>query len=128
MARLEPRPTHTLGRATLPMNLPALAPLERRPTGSPVVGRRSSGAILGGSSAQCTTLGGWCLQRSLPQKRLGWSLALPRFAKDWGDMLRVGCGLCRKMLRVELLQVVEYQRMLQCVGLKPLRLGRGPES
>ena len=28
---------------------------------------------------------GWCLQRSLPVWRwLGWSLALPTFAKDWG--------------------------------------------
>jgi hypothetical protein len=51
------------------MNLPALAPLERRPTWSPVVGRRSSGAILGGSSAQCTALGGWSLQRSLPPEK-----------------------------------------------------------
>jgi hypothetical protein len=37
-------------------------------------------------------------------------------------MLRGGYGLCRPMLRVELLQVVDYQRMLQCVGLKG---GRG---
>ena len=38
-----------------------------------------------GSLAQCTTLGGWCLQRSLPRKRLGWSLALPNFANDCGE-------------------------------------------
>jgi hypothetical protein len=34
------------------------------------------------------------------------------------EMLRGSYGLCRQMLRVELLQVVEYQRMLRCVGSK----------
>ena len=40
-------------------------------------------------------------------------------------MFRLGVRLLRQMFRVGLMQVVEYQHLFQCVGLKPLRLGPG---
>jgi hypothetical protein len=35
-----------------------------------------------------------------------------------------GFGLCRPMFQIELMQVVDGQRLFQCVSLKPLRLWR----
>jgi DNA polymerase III alpha subunit/nucleotidyltransferase/DNA polymerase involved in DNA repair len=58
----------------LPMSLPAPASQERRPTTCDSVGRRSRGAIPGGSWAQCAPLGG-----------SGLLLGNPDAAEPWGD-------------------------------------------